>query len=310
MAIASEIELGSRRPRRFAVVRWLDAAWHFVRRWPVVPGIAITGLLIMAIFAPLIAPMDPVAQNLRDSMAPPLWDTAWYEAHPKAAKHILGADFFGRDVLSRVIYGARISLMLASIALASGVILAAWAGMIAGYYGGIIDELIARFVDIWSSIPFLLIALVVSVTIGQGLAIMIFLLVLLTWVAMVRNVRAEALSLKTRDYVALARIAGASDFRIMFRHILPGTTNLLLILASSRVGALILTEASLSFLGVGVPSHIPTWGIMISDGRMFLNTAWWVSVFPGIGIFLTVMSLNFLGDWIRDRTDPRLRQLD
>jgi peptide/nickel transport system permease protein len=270
--------------------------------------VVLIALFLMAVFAPLLAPFDPVKQDLRRSHVPPMWVTDYYEAHPSVERHVLGTDQFGRDILSRVIYGSRISLMLASISMATGVVLGCWAGLVSGYYGGLLDEFLTRFVDVWNALPFLLIALVVSVTIGQGITIMIGLLVALTWVGMVRNVRAEVLSLKERDYVALARVAGASDFRILVRHILPGVLNLLLIMASLRVGGLILTEASLSFLGVGVPSHIPTWGIMINDGRKFLATAWWVSVFPGIGIFLTVMSMNFLGDWVRDRTDPRLRQ--
>ena len=130
-----------------------------------------------------------------------------------------------------------------------------------------------------------------------------------TWVGLVRNIRAEVLSLKTRDYVAAARVAGGSDFRIMYRHILPGVLNLLMVLASLRIGGLILAEASLSYLGVGVPSRYPSWGNMISDGREFLDTAWWVSFFPGFCIFLVVMSFNFIGDWVRDKTDPRLRQI-
>ena len=138
---------------------------------------------------------------------------------------------------------------------------------------------------------------------------MMILLIMLTWVGLVRNVRAEVLSLKTRDYVLASRVAGASDIRLMYKHIFPGVSNLLLVLASLRVGGLILTEASLSFLGVGIPANVPSWGQMISDGRDTLDDAWWVSFFPGLGIFLTVMAMNFLGDWIRDRTDPRLRQL-
>jgi peptide/nickel transport system permease protein len=208
-----------------------------------------------------------------------------------------------------VIFGTRVSLAVAIIAMASGTILGAWAGITTGFYGGLFDELMTRFVDVWNALPFLLIALVVSITIGQGVIIMMVLLVMLTWVGLVRNVRAEVLSLKTRDYVLAARVAGASDIRLMYRHILPGVSNLLLVLASLRVGGLILTEASLSFLGVGIPSRIPSWGQMISDGRDTLDEAWWISFFPGLGIFLTVMSMNFLGDWIRDRTDPRLRQL-
>jgi len=308
--VNSTIDLPTVVVPRLTLWRWPARAWWFIRRYPVIPGIVMVGLIFMAVSAPWLAPYNPVKQTLADSLARPFWHKAWYEANPRAQTHILGADRFGRDVLSRVMYGARISLLLASVSLFSGMVLGVWAGMIAGYYGGLIDELIARFVDIWHAIPFLLLALVVSVTIGQGIVIMIGLLVALTWVGMVRNIRAEVYTLKARDYVALARIAGASDFRILLRHILPGVLNLLLVMASARVGGLILTEASLSFLGVGVPSHIPTWGIMISDGRESLAHAWWISVFPGIGIFLTVMSMNFLGDWIRDRTDPRLRQLD
>lgn len=288
-------------------------SWRFLRRWPVVPVVVIVLLASFALFAPLIAPFDPNDQNLRRSLARPMWYSEYYQADPIGqrleTRHILGADKFGRDVFSRVVYGTRVSLAVAIIAMASGTILGAWAGITTGFYGGLFDELMTRFVDVWNALPFLLIALVVSITVGQGVIIMMVLLIMLTWVGLVRNVRAEVLSLKTRDYVLAARVAGASDIRLMYRHILPGVSNLLLVLASLRVGGLILTEASLSFLGVGIPSRIPSWGQMISDGRDTLDEAWWISFFPGLGIFLTVMSMNFLGDWIRDRTDPRLRQL-
>ncbi|SVA79561.1 uncharacterized protein METZ01_LOCUS132415, partial [marine metagenome] len=270
-------------------------------------------LAVFAIFSPLIAPHDPNDQNLRSSLARPFWYTEYYENDRVGSKiekpHILGADKYGRDVFSRVVYGARISLSVALVSMLSGTILGAWAGITTGFYGGLFDELMTRFVDVWNALPFLLIALVVSITIGQGVFIMMILLVMLTWVGLVRNVRAEVLSLKTRDYVLAARVAGASDIRLMYKHIFPGVSNLLLVLASLRVGGLILTEASLSFLGVGIPANVPSWGQMISDGRDTLDDAWWVSFFPGLGIFLTVMAMNFLGDWIRDRTDPRLRQL-
>ena len=288
-------------------------SWRFLRRWPVVPVVVIVLLASFALFAPLIAPFDPNDQNLRRSLARPMWYSEYYQTDPIGqrleTRHILGADKFGRDVFSRVIFGTRVSLAVAIIAMASGTLLGAWAGITTGFYGGLFDELMTRFVDVWNALPFLLIALVVSITIGQGVIIMMVLLVMLTWVGLVRNVRAEVLSLKTRDYVLAARVAGASDIRLMYRHILPGVSNLLLVLASLRVGGLILTEASLSFLGVGIPSRIPSWGQMISAGRDTLDEAWWISFFPGLGIFLTVMSMNFLGDWIRDRTDPRLRQL-
>jgi peptide/nickel transport system permease protein len=299
--------------RELSVFNTPSTVWRFIRRWPVIPVTILSMLTILAVFAPQIAPADPNAQNLRSNLARPAWYSDYYENDPVGSKietrHILGADMFGRDVLSRVIYGSRVSLGVAVIAMISGTILGAWAGIITGFYGGILDEIMTRFVDVWNALPFLLIALVVSITVGQGVIVMMVLLIMLTWVGLVRNIRAEVLSLKTRDYVSAARIAGASDLRLMYKHIMPGISNLLLVLASLRVGGLILTEASLSFLGIGIPSRIPSWGAMISDGRGTLDEAWWVSFFPGLGIFLTVMSMNFLGDWIRDRTDPRLRQL-
>lgn len=301
------------RTSQFRLTRLPTASWRFVRRWPVIPVVVLSLLVTFAVFAPLIAPFDPNDQNLRRNLARPAWYDEYYESDPVGQKletrHILGADKFGRDVFSRVVFGTRVSLAVAIVSMASGTILGAWAGITTGFYGGLFDELMTRFVDVWNALPFLLIALVVSITIGQGVMIMMVLLIMLTWVGLVRNVRAEVLSLKTRDYVLAAKVAGASDIRVMYKHILPGVSNLLLVLASLRVGGLILTEAALSFLGVGIPSRIPSWGQMISDGRDTLDEAWWISFFPGLGIFLTVMSMNFLGDWIRDRTDPRLRQL-
>lgn len=295
------------------VIGWLFVAWQFTRRWPVIPVFILVTLITASIFAPLIAPFDPNDQNLRSTFARPFWYSEYYNEDPVGSRldqrHILGADEFGRDVFSRLVFGARISLMVASVSMISGLILGAWAGIASGFYGGLFDELLTRFVDIWNALPFLLVALVVAVTVGQGIIIMIVLLVMLTWVGLVRNVRAEVLTLKSRDYVLAARVAGASDFRIMYRHILPGVVNLLMVLASLRVGGLILTAAALSFLGVGIPSRFPSWGAMIDDGRDWLATAWWISVFPGLGILLTVMAMNFLGDWLRDRTDPRLRQV-
>jgi peptide/nickel transport system permease protein len=294
-------------------LQYPSIVWRFIRRWPVIPVGILSILVFLAVFAQFVAPHDPNAQNLRSNLAHPAWDNDYYENDRVGSKiperHWLGADLFGRDVFSRVVYGTRVSLGVAIVSMISGTILGAWAGITTGYYGGLFDELMTRFVDVWNALPFLLIALVVSITVGQGVIIMMVLLIMLTWVGLVRNVRAEVLSLKTRDYVAASKIAGASDLRIMYKHIMPGITNLLLVLASLRVGGLILTEASLSFLGVGIPSRIPSWGGMISDGRGTLDEAWWISFVPGLGIFLTVMSMNFLGDWIRDRTDPRLRQI-
>ncbi len=285
------------------VFHWPLKAIHFLRRWPVIPSIILLLLATSAIFAPQLAPHDPNDQDLRDRNLPPFWLATGSMEHP------LGTDQVGRDLLSRIIYGSRISLMVASIALITGLLVGTAAGLIAGYFGGLIDEVIMRLVDLWLALPFLLIAFIVAVIIGPSLLTVTWLLALSSWSAGARSIRGEALSLKTRDYVALAKVAGASHLRILLRHILPQLTPILIVITTLRTGGLILAEAGLSFLGVGVPSSIPTWGITVSEGRHYLLTSWWISVVPGLAIFLTVLAFNFLGDWLRDRLDPRLRQL-
>lgn len=284
--------------------------WYVLRRWPVVPLAILFMMVFAAVFAPLISPTEPRAINLRGRAAPPFWNKAWYAENPKNEQfYILGADHVGRDVLTRMLHGARISLMVAVISLTTGVIIGSAVGLVAGFYGGFVDELAMRAVDVWNALPFLLIAILSAVVFGQSVMLIMVLLALIAWAGGVRNVRAEVLTLKTLDYVALAKIAGASDFRIITRHILPGVVNTIVVLATLRVGGLILAEASLSFLGAGIPAATPTWGNMISEGREWLSTAWWIAVFPGISILLVVMSVNFVGDWLRDRWDPRLSQL-
>ena len=223
--------------------------------------------------------------------------------------HILGGDNIGRDLLSRMIHGARVSLIVVAVALTSGLLVGVSMGLVAGWFGGLTDEIIMRITDVWLGMPFILVAIVVVIAIGQTFIILIGLLALLSWTPFVRNVRGEVLSLKTRDYVSLARVAGASTFRIMMWHLLPGVINTVIVIATLRVGQLILTEAILSYLGAGIPPPTPAWGAMVNDGRRYIQDAWWISFFPGMCIFLVVMSLNFLGDWMRDKFDPRLRQL-
>ncbi|MSQ15824.1 MAG: ABC transporter permease [Dehalococcoidia bacterium] len=278
-------------------------AWYAVRRWPIIPAIVLLTMAGTAITAPLIAPHDPIQQDLSFRNAPPIWYSGG------TSEHIFGADHVGRDILSRLIWGARISLMVIAVAVMSGLLVGVTLGLVAGYLGGLVDELIMRSVDVWFALPFILIALVAVVVFGASLQLVIALLALSSWARLVRFVRGEALSLKERDYVALAKISGASGIRIMIRHILPGVMNTVIVVATLQVGQLVLAEATLSFIGAGIPSPTPAWGVMVSDARNYVSTAWWTAFFPGAAIFLVVMSINFLGDWMRDHFDPRLRQL-
>jgi len=262
------------------------------------------------VFAPLIAPQDPIYSALRDRNAPPTWYAKWYEENPKVTqRYVLGADHLGRDLLSRVIYGSRISMIVAATALVAGGLVGTLVGLASGLAGGQIDELLMRLVDISRAIPYILIALVIVIALGQGVLIMVAIVAWTTWGIFARQVRGEALQLREMDYVALAKVSGASGLRIMFRHILPGVMNTLIVLSTLRIGSLILFEAILSYLGAGIPPPTPAWGAMVADGRDYLGSAWWIAFFPGMAIFLTVLALNFLGDWLRDRLDPRLRQI-
>jgi peptide/nickel transport system permease protein len=272
-------------------------------------------MIVMAVFAPLITAGDPEKANLRHRTYPPFFqdsaaDATQIEKGREEANYFLGTDQLGRDLWSRLAYGARISLAVAAVSLVSGIVIGTALGLIAGYYGGIIDELITRFVDVWLGLPFILIALVIALVMGTSFITVFILLGLLAWTPFVRQVRAEVLSLKYREYVFSAQIAGSSTTRILVRHLLPGVINTVIVIATFRIGQLILVEAFLSFLGAGIPPPTPAWGAMISDGRGYLRDAWWISVFPGLAIFLTVASMSFFGDWLRDRLDPRLRQVD
>ena len=274
-----------------------------IRRWPVIPGVILTTLALCAIFAPILAPRDPLFSVLRDRNTVPMW----YD--DGSSEYIIGADPLGRDLLSRIVYGARVSLTLALGALVIGLTAGTVVGIVAGYGGGLIDEILMRLVDVSLAVPFILVALVVVIALGQSYTTMFAILAFSTWGAFARQVRGEVLQLKEMDYVALARVAGASPVRISIKHLMPGLANTLIVVATFRAGLIIMTESVLSFLGAGVPPPTPSWGVMVSAGRDYLATAWWVAFFPGMAILLTVLALNFLGDWLRDRLDPRLRQL-
>ncbi len=276
---------------------------YVLRRWPVFPIAIVLTLIISAIFAPLISPHDPELNSLRDRNDEPIWMDG------SSGDFLLGADPLGRDVLSRIIHGARVSLMVAAVAISAGLTIGTTLGLIAGYVGGVVDEIIMRLLDMNAAIPFLLLALIVVIVIGQSLTTLMIVLALSGWGGPARLVRGQTLQLRTLGYVEQAQISGASTPRILYKHILPGVQNTIVVVATLEVGSVILAESILSFLGAGVPPPTPAWGLMIAEGRDYLGTAWWVSFFPGVAIFLTVLAFNFMGDWLRDRWDPRLRQL-
>lgn len=277
---------------------------HVIRTWPMVPIIIIALLLISALFADFLTPYDPEKDDLLARNTPPFWQDGGEIKHP------LGTDPLGRDILTRIIHGARISLLIAAIVLSIGTFFGLVVGLVAGYIGGTLDEVLMRIVDFTFAVPFILVALVTVIVYGQSFALVIILLTVFSWTAVARQARGETLSLKTREYVAAAQIAGAGTWRILWRHLMPGLINTIIVITTLQLGSLILTEASLSFLGVGIPPPTPAWGVMVAEGRNYIYTDWWISFFPGLAIMLTVLAFNFLGDWFRDRFDPRLRQLD
>ena len=282
---------------------WPYKTFTFMRRYPVIATIILVLLATGAVFAPFLSPYEPGKRILDDREIPPAWVTGGVASHP------LGTDHLGRDIFSRILYGARISLMVAGIAVSVGVIAGTATGLIAGYFGGWVDEILMRAVDLWLALPFLLLVLVVAVSLGSSLSTVIWLLAVSSWSTGARNIRGDVLSLKTLDYVALAKISGANHVRIIVRHLLPHVLHIVIVVTTLRTGQLIIAEAGLSFLGVGVPASTPTWGNMIAEGQQFLLSSWWIAILPGVAIFFTVMAFNFLGDWLRDHFDPRLRQV-
>ncbi len=312
MATESDTSFESLAPPRAASEggNTLRTALRVLRRYPVLPAIIVVLLVIAATFAPWLAPHDPLVGNLRDQDRPPIWQSeSVISGKGPKIEYPLGTDPLGRDILSRIIWGARYSMLIASVVLVSGAAGGTILGLIAGYFGGIYDEILMRMVDLTLGVPFILVALATVVVFGSSMTLIISLLILFSWSGFARQVRAESLRLKASDYVALAVVAGASSRRIIAKHVLPGVVNTVLVIASLNIGQLILTEATLSFLGVGIPKPRPAWGSMVAEGRDYIDTSYWMALFPGLAIFAVVFAMNFLGDWIRDRLDPRLRQL-
>ena len=272
-------------------------------RWPVFAVLFLLVAAIAATLGGLLAPFDPNRQNLMLRLADPM------AVGPDGGLFLLGSDALGRDVFSRLLYGARVSLTVGFAAIAVGGSIGITAGLLSGYFGGWLDDAIMRLGDIQLAFPFILLAIMFLVVLGSGVWNLILVLGIGQWVTYARIVRADTLSLREKEFVEAARAMGDSTLSIIFRTILPNILAPLTVIASFNVASVILSEAALSFLGLGVPPDVPTWGSMLAESRdTLVANKWWLAIFPGLAIMLTVLSFNILGDWLRDFLDPRLRE--
>ncbi len=272
-------------------------------KWPLLAVAFLFFASVAAAFGPVLSPFDPNRQNLVLRLADPM------AVGPDGSLFWLGSDALGRDVLSRLLYGARVSLLVGFAAIAVGGGIGIVAGLLSGYFGGWVDDLIMRVGDIQLAFPFILLAILFLVVLGSGVGNLILVLGVGQWVTYARIVRADTLSLREKEFVEAARALGDSTVSIIFRTILPNILAPLTVIASFNVASVILSEAALSFLGLGVPPSVPTWGSMLAESRdTLVANKWWLAVFPGVAIMLTVLSFNILGDWLRDFLDPRLRE--
>ncbi len=292
--------------RTVSTVLALPSRLGFIRSegFPLIPSLILITIMVVAILAPLLAPHNPEVGVLGDRFRPPAWQTNG------TADHLLGTDHLGRDVLSRLMFGARISvvvgLMVIFLAGAVGTAL----GIVSGYLGSWVDQVIMRITDAWLALPVLMLAIFLAAIVGPGVSNIIVILAAVWWTRYARVIRGEVLSIRERDFVRLAIVAGCSKWTIMRKHILPNVINTAIVLATLQLGQVIIAEAGLSFLGVGVPPPLPAWGLMLADGKKGLMAGyWWLTVLPGSCIMMMVLSANLLGDWLRVKFDPQLRQL-
>ena len=282
-------------------VAWLQDAYRRTSnlKLPWIPVCIVTILLVCAAFAPLLAPHDPTLISMLDAKIAPGEDT----------KYPLGTDIMGRDMLSRLIYGARTSVFISLVALGTGALVGTVVGLTSGFRAGWFDTLSMRAADAALGFPTILVAMVIVVLMGAGIESIILAVVLTVWARFARMIRGEVLSIKEMDFVTFAKIAGVSMPVIIWRHVFPNTVNTLMVITSLQVGQVILLEASLSFLGLGLPVGEPAWGIMVSEGKSVILDVWWLSLLPGLAITAVVLAFNFFGDWMRDALDPKLRRI-
>lgn len=267
-------------------------------RLPWIPVTVLVVLIVCSVAAPLLTPYDPGRTSILESRMAP----------GDSLSHPLGTDVLGRDVLARLIYGARTAMFISLVALGTGAFVGTTLGLLAGYRGGWLDVLIMRAADAALGFPTILVALIIVTLLGAGIQSIILAVVLTVWARFARMIRGDTLSIKELDFVVFAKIAGLSTPMIIVRHIFPNTVNTLMVITSLLVGQVILLEASLSFLGLGLPPGSPAWGIMIAEGKNEILNVWWLSLFPGIAITVVVLAFNFFGDWLRDTLDPKLRR--
>ena len=273
------------------------------RDLPALPGLAIIAVTILAAaLAPALSPGDPVKNRLLERLTPPMWATGGSTQHP------LGTDTLGRDVLSRLVHGARVSLVVGLAAVLLAGVVGVALGLAAGYRGGWADDLLMRVGDVQLAFPVLLLGVAVTAVLGASLTNMILVLGASGWVTYARIARGEALSLKERDFVAAARALGAPAGHVVRRHLLPNVLPPLMVVTTFSVARTIIAEASLSFLGLGLPPPTPSWGAMLDEGRNYITTGWWLALFPGLAILLLVLAINLCGDWLRDALDPRIER--
>ena len=273
-----------------------------LHNYRIVFGVIILAIMITAaVAAPVLAPFEPRRQSPAIGAKPPFWHG------PDGKLRLFGTDPLGRDIWSRILYGARVSLLVGASAVTVALLIGVPMGLISGFFGGRIDSVIMRLVDVQLAIPFFLLAITLAALLGPGLFNVIALLGFTSWVGYARVVRAQVLSIRELPYVESARSIGASSWVILRKHLLPNAWTPVIVLASQQVGSMIVAESSLTFLGIGVPADIPTWGGMIASGRNYVSLAWWISTIPGLALMVTVMAIYFLGDGLRDVLDPKLK---
>jgi len=281
---------------------WTIFVRRLVRRRTALFGAVVVAMvLVTAVAAPLVSPFDPLEQDIGERLKAPGWRDRAGHAHP------LGTDHLGRDIFARVIYGARPALLVGVAAVAISGVLGMLAGLLAGYFGGRIDDTLMRLADIQLAFPFILLAIAVIGVLGPSLTTIICVIGVSSWVVYARIVRGAALSLREREFVQAAQALGAGDGRILVRHVLPNVFTPWLVVATLDMARVIVIESALSFLGLGVQPPTPTWGGMLADGRVYISTAWWLATFPGLAILVTVLGINLFGDGLRDTLDPRLK---